>query len=69
MWSINSKMDVLRIIDTLNTNTNVKTVGIRVSSNKWNSKIVTLITNRYTIVYCYEYEYGLYLNGYDQHLY
>ena len=45
-------MDVLRIIDTLNANSNVGRVQIRLNSNhKWNSEIIILITNRYNNVY------------------
>ena len=52
MLSINRKMDVLRMIDTLNVNTNVGIVLITLdSSNKWNNEILTLIINRYTNVY------------------
>ena len=40
------------MIDTLNANTNVGTVYIRLnSSNKWNSEIVRLMINRFTNVY------------------
>ena len=40
------------MINTLNANTNVGKVWIGLdSSNKWNSKIVKLIINRFTNVY------------------
>jgi len=53
MDSIDSKMGVLRMIDTFNANTNVGIVEIEVSSDhEWNSEIVRLIINRYTNVYC-----------------
>jgi len=53
MYSIDSKMGVVEMIDTLNANSNVGRVWIKLdSSNKWNSEIVRLIINRYTNVYC-----------------
>ena len=52
MQSIDSKIEVLRIIDTLNANKNVVGVWVRLHSyNEWNIEIVTLIINRYTNVY------------------
>ena len=52
MFSIDNKMSVLRMIDTLNANKNVGYVWIRIcSSSKWNSEIVAIIANSYTNVY------------------
>jgi len=52
MLSIDNKMGVLGIIDTLNANSNVTKLLINLSSNhKWNSEIRTIIMNRYTNVY------------------
>ena len=45
-------MRVLRMIDTVDANSNVGTVYIIVNSDsRWNSEIVTSIINRYTNVY------------------
>jgi len=45
-------MNVIEMIDTLNSNSNVGRLGIRPSSNhQWNSEIVELIISKYTNVY------------------
>jgi len=52
MWSIDSKIDVIEMINTLNANRNVGRINITFNvSNKWNSEILILIANRYTNVY------------------
>jgi len=54
MDSIDSKIGVIDMIDIVDANSNVTKLDIEVSSSyhEWNSEIVTLITNRYTNVYC-----------------
>ena len=49
-------MNVLQIIDTINANTNVGRLRIRLDSSchKWNDELVTLIINRYTNLYTIE---------------
>jgi len=45
-------MGMLRMIDTVNTNSKVRIVYIELnSSNRWNSEIVGLMIDRYTNVY------------------
>ena len=52
MYSIDNKMSVLAMIDTLNANKNVGMVWIRInSSNKWNNKILRMIIDRFTNIY------------------
>ena len=52
MYSVDSKMDMLRIIDILNANSKVGEVFIQLSNkNKLNSEILTSITNRCTNVH------------------
>ena len=52
LQSIDSKMNVLRMIDRLNANSKVGIVRIRLDSDyKWNSEILTLIANKYTNIY------------------
>ena len=49
---MDSKVGVLRMINTVNTDTNIGRVDIGLTRyNQWNSEIVTLITNRYNNVY------------------
>ena len=52
LYSISSKMSVLRMIDALDANSKVGMVQIGLNSNnEWNSEIVRLIINRYTNVH------------------
>jgi len=52
MCSIDSKMNVIGMINTLNVDSKVGRVVIELSDNhEWNSEILALITNRYTNVY------------------
>jgi len=52
MRSIDSKMDVLRMIDILDANSKVGEVSIGLRSDiKWNSEILRMIIDRYTNVY------------------
>ena len=52
MYSIDSKIGVLRMINTVDANSKVGEIVIGLtSSNKWNSKIVKLITSMYINVY------------------
>ena len=52
MRSIDSKMGVLRMINTLNANTNVVVLWIKLHSDYiLNSEILTLIIDRYTNVF------------------
>ena len=50
--SIDRKMDVLRLIDTLGANTNVGYVYIGLdSSNEWDDEILSTMISRYTNVH------------------
>jgi len=49
MYSVDSKMGVIEMIDRLNANSKVGIVRIgHYSDSQWNNEVVTLITNRYT---------------------
>jgi len=52
MFSIDDKMSVLGMINTLNANKNVGIVSIGLySSNKWNNEILRMMIDRFTNVY------------------
>ena len=52
MDSIDNKMSVLAMINTLNANKNVGIVDIELSSSmKWNNEILRMMINRFTNVY------------------
>ena len=52
MYSIDNKMSVLAMINTLNANKNVGRVDIRLDSNhKWNNEILRMMIDRFTNVY------------------
>ena len=55
MDSIDNKMSVLAMINTLNANKNVGIVWIGLNSRmKWNNEILRMIIDRFTNVYCIE---------------
>ena len=52
MNSIDNKMNVLAMINTLNANTNVGVVWIRLHSNmQWNNEILRIMIDRFINVY------------------
>jgi len=52
LYSIDDKMSVLRMIDTLNANSKVEEVVIEIhSDNQYNDKIITRMMNNYSNLY------------------
>ena len=52
MDSIDNRMNVLAMINTLNSNKNVGTVNIRLSRDiRWNDEILRMMIDRFTNVY------------------
>ena len=52
MFSIDNRMSVLGMIDTLNANKNVRIVRIRLNSRcEWNNEMLRMIIDRFTNVY------------------